>query len=1630
MTRRRLVRLVEELRRRRVFRVVLVYAGVAFVVWQVADVSFTALGIPGWVLSLVIVLSILGLPLAVVLAWVFDVTAEGLVRTGAVAGSAESSDGVKARFTRVQDAFEKLLDTDESRREAELERIEEDPDVRAEVRELLKAHEETGLLDRLAESLKPSSQPVVGFAEVGSRFRQYSLIKRLGAGGMGVVYLAEDTRLGRMVALKFLAPSLGADPTAKQRFLAEARAAAALDHPNICRILEFGEVDDQLFLAMPYYEGQTVKELLRGGALGASLAVPVAIDVGLGLAAAHACGVVHRDVKPANVIVTEGGVATIVDFGVAKIAEQSLTRTGVVLGTVSYMSPEQARGEAVDHRSDLWALGVMLYEMVAGVRPFRGSTDQAIQASILTSRPESLSPHLSGIGGLEQVVDRALEKNPANRYASAAEMVQALQQVRIGAGEAGLPRGRGGLMREGERRQVTVLTTLLGEFDELVDELSPESVEVILQQVRQAVADAVRSEGGVVHAVNADRIECVFGIPEAHEDDAKRAVRAALEAGRRCERISVGDTAGRLELTLRSGVDVGIVGVHLDPGEGGRYRIGRSLMKLAGRLAGEAGPGTVLVSAGCHRLVRSFVDTVRGPDIALGQDSGTISTHRILRLQDFRSSLEARASGGLTAFTGRSAEIDVLTAGWNDAVAGSGQIVTVTGEAGIGKSRLLYEFEHGVLNDQTRILRGRCQSFGASVPYLPFLQILRDLLEIEAKDPPAAGEIVDRVGNLGEELVAFAPFYLHVLSVPSDRPLPQHLSGDQLRLAIVESIAAALTVASTSTRPCTLLLEDWHWADEASKAVLIHLDQLIAAFPIFVVVTHRPGYGITWEALDNHRDLSLAPLVGHHAADIIRSALRVDSVDEGLANRIHDRAQGNPFFIEEMCAALLEQGTITVRDGRAVLSSAAETLTLPDSVQAVIRTRLDRMTPATREVLSAASVVGRDFTRELVSRALPGAPDLSGALERLRTGGLIQLIRLVPDATYRFKHALIQEVTYETLLGHQRKALHRRVGEAMEELEITGDDDPPFERLGDHFFRAEVWDKAVDYALGAARRASGLSQIPAALQTLDVAEGALAHLPEQDTFQRRLDLLLLKERLSETTGERKAQRKIVAELRPLVAGCGDVALEAEVLVRAGDLEVSLRNYAAAEAALLEAVDKASRAEDSAVHRKALRSLGLLRWHQDRNEEALEILEAVLKSDRDAGDSEGVILDNHNLGSVYRGMGKVESALELAKESFRLAEGSPFRQVYAVHTVALCRRDLGQMEEAIATWQHGIEICELHHLPLQQSYLMTSLAHLYLQIGRTDDSVALYKEAVDLTRRVRHAEGTARTVSALAGVLEGLGRAAEALPYWVEATAWFGTMEEQDRQAHAQSRVATILEQLGEGQPALAAWGNTHQLAAEAGDIDLEIDSLEALARLARGHLGAVRLAIPYYESALGIARRTGKRLREGTILNSLGVVAWESGDFEMARERYARAVSCFEDTGRAAALGHTLNSLGQTLRRLGDFEDARETLERAIDLHREAGESRLEGYGLAALGDTFLDQGKPELAAGAFEDSLRIRRSIGDRTGAGWMFERLARTAHRLGQLDRVRELLTEATLIADELQDKDLQEACARLRP
>ncbi|HET8632659.1 MAG TPA: serine/threonine-protein kinase [Gemmatimonadales bacterium] len=337
------------------------------------------------------------------------------------------------RLRRVQELFFRLAPLPRTlRREALARLARRDADMADELASLLAAHDVEGPVDRLLAVLAPDGGRLDSASDLtGMQLGAFTVLEPIGRGGMGVVYRGRDTAGGNDVAIKLLAAPSFKGSRAEARLLAEARAVAAVDHPAVCGLVEIGELPDgRTFLVLPYYEGETLKARLARGALPAAEAARIAADVARGLAAAHRRGIIHRDIKPANLMLGRDGQVRILDFGVAKLADLQLTRTGEKPGTIHYMSPEQALGAPVDARTDLWALGVVLFEMLAGRRPFEGNDLAAVALAVSHQPVPDLAGLVPGISPrLAAIVERLLQREPAARFGSADEVAGEMEAV-------------------------------------------------------------------------------------------------------------------------------------------------------------------------------------------------------------------------------------------------------------------------------------------------------------------------------------------------------------------------------------------------------------------------------------------------------------------------------------------------------------------------------------------------------------------------------------------------------------------------------------------------------------------------------------------------------------------------------------------------------------------------------------------------------------------------------------------------------------------------------------------------------------------------------------------------------------------------------------------------------------------------------------------------------------------------------------------------------------------------------------------------------------------------------------------------------------------------------------------------
>ncbi len=349
------------------------------------------------------------------------------------------------RWRQVKEIFQSALDRAPGQRSAFLsEACGLDKALRKEVESLIASHEKDGsFIDSPAYQVAAQELAEDHELKAGQTIGHYQVLSMLGRGGMGEVYLARDSKLGRNVALKFLPGAFTMDPERLRRFEQEARSASALNHPNIITIHEIGEVKDHRFIATEFIDGQTLRQSVAGGGLKISDILSIAEQVTSAMVAAHSAGIIHRDLKPENIMRRHDGIAKVLDFGLAKLTQQkevgaedatrklAMTSAGAVIGTVSYMSPEQARGLVVDARTDIWSLGVVIYEMLSGQQPFGGATNSDVLAAILEREPKSLAGFSRDFPDeLEWIVNKALTKDREDRYQTARELLNDLRRLK------------------------------------------------------------------------------------------------------------------------------------------------------------------------------------------------------------------------------------------------------------------------------------------------------------------------------------------------------------------------------------------------------------------------------------------------------------------------------------------------------------------------------------------------------------------------------------------------------------------------------------------------------------------------------------------------------------------------------------------------------------------------------------------------------------------------------------------------------------------------------------------------------------------------------------------------------------------------------------------------------------------------------------------------------------------------------------------------------------------------------------------------------------------------------------------------------------------------------------------------
>ena len=724
---------------------------------------------------------------------------------------------------------------------------------------------------------------------------------------------------------------------------------------------------------------------------------------------------------------------------------------------------------------------------------------------------------------------------------------------------------------EGEHKQVTVLFCDIANSTPLAERVGPERMHALLNGFFELALAEVHRYEGTINQFLGDGFMALFGAPLAHEDDARRAVSAAVAIRRALrDRRSYAGLGPGAELTVRIGLNTGLVVVG-SIGDNLRmdYTAVGDTTNVAARLQQAAAPAEILVAEATARLVRGDVRLAAAGAMDVKGRSEPVVAYKVLGLAPRRSAFEHAAERAFGRFVGRDAELQRLGALLAAAQAGAGRLVRVIGEAGAGKSRLLYELRRTLGTTELTTLEARCRAYGAAIPYLPILDLVRGQCGIEEIDPPetVVHKVRATLTDLGLAADEGAPFLLRLLGIKNEG-LFEDLTVEFIRARTVETLRGLLLEGSRR-RPLLVVVEDLHWIDEASEDYLGTLVAGLDAAAILVVATHRPDWQPQWPEPAGAEAITLAPL-GEGDSLALVQAVASAQLPESLTRGILDRASGNPLFLEELARAVTAQGDI----------SAA----VPDTLRALLSARMDRLPAAPKRLLQTAAVLGREFPRRLLETVWEGPGSVAAHLAELARLDFVHELSAGGAPAYAFNHALTQEVAYESLLAAHRAVLHETAAQTLESAG-QGRAEREWEGLAYHWTRTPRADKAVEALRRVATRAMGASANVEAVAALREAE---THAIRLTTDRDRVVLELALERSQAQLLIGQA-REGLADLRArgdLVERVDDASLTAQYHFRLASLLGILGDGARAIEHAELALAEARRAGDAATEGKA------------------------------------------------------------------------------------------------------------------------------------------------------------------------------------------------------------------------------------------------------------------------------------------------------------------------------------------------------------------------------------------------------------------------------------------------------------
>jgi class 3 adenylate cyclase/tetratricopeptide (TPR) repeat protein len=999
---------------------------------------------------------------------------------------------------------------------------------------------------------------------------------------------------------------------------------------------------------------------------------------------------------------------------------------------------------------------------------------------------------------------------------------------------------------EGERKQVTVLFADLKGSMELLADRDPEEARKLLDPVLERMMEAVHRYEGTVNQVMGDGMMALFGAPLAHEDHAVRACYAALRMQETVRRYAeeVYRTQG-IPLQIRVGLNSGEVVVrsigsdlHMD------YTAVGQTTHLAARMEQMAMPGSILIPAETLGLAEGYVIVKSlGPMPVKGVPT-PVEVYEVVGVTTVRSRLQATAARGLTRFVGRDSEMDQLRQAIERAKTGHGQVVAVVGEPGVGKSRLFWEFTHSHRTQGWLIVESSSVSYGKATAFLPLIDLLRTYFQIEARDEArkVREKVTGKLLSLDRALEPSLSALLWLLDVPVEDPQWQRFDPAERRQQTLDGIKRLL-LRESQVQPLLILFEDLHWIDEETQALLDSLIESLPTARLLLLINYRPEYRHAWGGKTYYRQLRIDPLPPESAEELLEALLGTDAELAILKRLLIERTEGNPFFIEESVRTLIETKALVGERGAYRLAKAAQTLQIPATAQAILAARIDRLTPEDKRLLQAASVIGKDVPFALLRAIAEGSEDdLRRGLSHLQAAEFLYEARLFPDLEYTFKHALIHEVAYGSLLQERRRTLHARIAQAMETLHPERLVEQ-VERRAHHAFMGEMWDKAVTYQRQAGGKAFSQAANRDAVECFERALLALARLPEsRDRLEQAIDLRFDLRNALLALGDFQRILTCLREAESLAEGLDDQRRLGRVFSYMIVHFSRMADYGRAIEAGQHALSIGQSIGDSALGLVTNQYVGTAYYYLAGYRRAIELLRRGIEAIQ--SDQNGDRFGQLNLPSVqsrawlaccHAQLGEFAEGITVGEQGLQIAETVDHQYSRALACLGLGVLHLlrGDASRAIGVLERGFQLCEALTLAVWLPEIASILGAAYVLQGRDVEALPLLQRAVELTSSRGEMRGHSLRVANLSEGYFVAGRVDEAIHLAEQALQLSRDTKERGSEAWALRLLGTIAD---DASPSDAETAEVHYRRALALAEDLGMRPLVAHCHLGLGKL--------------------------------------------------------------------------------------------------------------------------------------------------------------------------------------------------